>query len=68
MFTLQKLKTKKTMIVSLKSVIRNESITFNNIKIIKNIYARQFDFNVNDSSFHDVLRLVYENLKTWSRI
>ncbi len=68
MLTLQKLESEKTRVVSLKSIMKNESTTFNNIKIIENIYMRQFDLKVNDLIFHHVLQLIYENLKTWSCI
>ncbi len=64
MLTLQKLESEKTRVVSLKSIMKNESTTFNNIKIIENIYMRQFDLKVNDLIFHHVLQLIYENLKT----
>lgn len=68
MLTLQKLKSEKMKVVSLKSIMKNKSTTFNNIKIIENIYTRQFNLKVNDFIFHYVLQLIYENLKTWSCI
>jgi len=64
MLTLQKLKSEKMKVVSLKSIMKNKSTTFNNIKIIENIYTRQFNLKVNDFIFHYVLQLIYENLKT----
>ncbi len=48
--------------------MKNESTTFNNIKIIENIYIHQFNLKVNDLIFHHVLQLIYKNLKTWSCI
>ncbi len=48
--------------------MKNESTTFNNIKIIENIYTRQFNLKVNDFIFHHVLQLIYEDFKTWSCI
>jgi len=38
MLTLQKLEFEKMKVVSLKLIMKNESTTFNNIKIIENIY------------------------------
>ncbi len=43
MLTLQKLESEKTRVVSLKLIMKNESTTFNNIKIIENIYICQFN-------------------------
>ena len=48
--------------------MKDESTTSNNIQIIENIYGAQFKVKDNDPQYATGLRLVYGDLKTWSRI
>ena len=48
--------------------MKDESTTSNNIQILGDIYSRQFGIDERSSDYDNGLRLVYGDLKTWSRI
>ena len=50
------------------SIFKNESITINNIYILKNIFKRQFKLKKNNLIFNLIIYLIYENLKMWLKI
>ena len=52
----------------MKSIMKNESTTSNNIYIINDLFHRQIEFKLNDFQFNDDLRLMKENLKIMQRI
>ena len=47
----------------MKSIMKNESTTSNNIYIINDLFHRQIEFESNDSQFNDDLRLMKKDLK-----
>ncbi|MCJ1356189.1 MAG: hypothetical protein MMC33_006183 [Icmadophila ericetorum] len=63
-----KLKQHKTRYLPLKPVMKDESTTSNNIRIIEDIWTRQFQVKDDDPAFASILHLVGGDLKTWSRI
>ena len=65
---LEKLKPMKTTYFPAAPVMKDESTTANNIFILEDLYKRQFNLDENDPNFKRVIRLVYGDLKTWSRI
>ena len=65
---LQKLEGKKTRVLPLKPVMKDESTTSNNIQIIEDIYKRQCGIKEDDPAYNVMLRLIYGDLKTWARI
>ena len=52
----------------MKSIMKDESTTSNNIYIINDLFHRQIEFESDDSQFNDDLRLMKEDLKTVQRI
>ena len=65
---LNKMKKYKTNYIPIKPVMKDESTTSNNIQILEDIFVRQFKFKEDDSTFASVIRLIYGDLKTWSRM
>ena len=68
MSILQKLSPRKTKYYFMKSIMKDESTTSNNIYIINDLFHRQIEFESDDSQFNDDLRLMKEDLKTVQRI
>ncbi|KAL8635581.1 MAG: hypothetical protein Q9228_006941 [Teloschistes exilis] len=65
---LRKLDASETKFRPLQPIMKDESTMSNNIYILEDIYLHQFRFSQDDSYFESALRLIYGDLKTWSRI
>lgn len=68
MSMINKLSSQKIIYHSIASIMKNESTTFNNIQILKDIFERQFHISSFDSSYSSTRRLIFDDLKTWSRM
>ena len=58
----------KTRYYPLKPVMKDESTTSNNIQILEDIFIRQFKLSSDDPTFARTARLIFGDLKTWSRM
>ena len=65
---IDKLDSTRTQFYPLSPVFKDKSTTANNIFIIEDIFKRQFKLEEESPDFDNMIRLIYGDLKTWSRI
>ena len=65
---IDKLESTRTRFHPIAPIFKDESTTANNIFIIEDIFKRQLKLDEENPDFSNNIRLVYGDLKTWSRI
>ena len=65
---LKRLEPARTNNIPIKPIFKDESMASNNIQILEDIFLRQFQLKEDDPVHRDNIRLIYGDLKTWSRI